>query len=168
MRVIHAGADANRIETPDNLRPLTGHWTVKHRRQTIVAVGLVSGGNIEDPNMSEIGQPPLQRCKIFRTALQDDVKALELLAADRGINVAKAIVDTERKHIINTGNGALGERTIDAEGPCLGYFLRQIGMAGDQHAAITRGDMLDGIERECPGITEQSGMNPVLPRSERQ
>src|SRR5437763_15707371 len=97
MRVIHAGADANRIETPDNLRPLTGQWTIKHRRQTIVAVGLVSGGNIEDRNMSEIGQPPLPRCKIFRTALHDGGKALQLLGADRGIAVAQAAMSTDRR-----------------------------------------------------------------------
>src|SRR5437868_11156611 len=119
-----------------------------------MAVGLVGSGNIENRDMLKVADPLLQHCKIFRAALQDGVKALELLAADRGIDVAQAVINTERKHVVNAGNGALGKGAIDAEGPRLRYLLSQIGVTREQHTAIARGDMLDRIERECPGIAE--------------
>src|SRR5260370_18212101 len=107
MGVIDAGADAGGVETPNDLRPLTGQRAVKHRCQTIVAAGLAGGSDIENSNMLETGQPLLQYRKVPRTALQDRIEALELLTTDLGIDVAQAIVGAERKHIIHARNVAV-------------------------------------------------------------
>src|SRR6202035_5694017 len=123
MRVVDAGADADRIEAANDFRALAGQWAIQYGGETVVAVGLVGRGDIEHRNLLEAGEPALERCKIPGATLEDHAEALELFATDRRIDVAEAIVDTKRKHVIDTWNGALGKCTIDTEGPRLGDFL---------------------------------------------
>ncbi len=131
-----------------------------------MAVGLVSGSNIEHRDVIEAGEPGLERREILRATLPNGVQALELLATDRRIDVAQAIIDTERQYVVHARNGAFGERTIDPEGARLGDFLRQVFVARDQHAAVAGGDVLDGIERKGSDIAEQTGMYAVPPGSQ--
>src|SRR5882757_6321350 len=83
MRVVDAGADADRLEAPNDLGALTGQWAVEHHGQTIVAVGLVGGGDIEYRDVLEIGQRVLEGAEIPGATLQDSIQALELFATDR-------------------------------------------------------------------------------------
>ena len=84
-------------------------------------------------------------------------RPLHLHDAHGSADLAHPVVQPHVLDLVGAGVAAVGEHAlVDAEGTLLGDAVGQVVAAGDDHAALAGGDVLDGVEREAADVADQA------------